>query len=228
MKTKFKVLLSTMMMVLAIAFTACEGDQGEIGPKGDPGSKGDQGLQGDKGDKGDQGAPGQNGDAEAASFGNIEFTISGEDGDGETISKTLDFKYLPYNDPSYSIWFENGDGHKVFQIMREHKISAPTNGRPDDMGNMVGLSLVHDGTDLVLDQFQFGTMLIINNTLGYINHHVSATDEGSENFVISDYSFNEETGALKFNFTYFFDDGDGGIVEISGKVDVLIYYAMPA
>lgn len=37
------------MSALVIGFTACEGDQGEIGPKGDPGAQGEAGVPGAQG-----------------------------------------------------------------------------------------------------------------------------------------------------------------------------------
>ena len=216
-----------MMLVAAMGLTACEGDQGEIGPKGDPGSKGDQGVQGEKGAKGDQGVPGQDGQSESASFGNVEFTVSGVDMYGEQYSEVLDFKYLPNDDVSGSYWYENGDGEKVFRFGRQRKISAPTNGRPEVMDNIVEMAMVQVGDDLVLDYFSFGTVIIVKNSLSHIHHYVESYDENAKNFAISNYSFDEATGALKFDFSYSYDDGDDENVEISGKVDVIIYYAMP-
>ena len=68
-KFKFSMLLGAVLVALSIGFTACEGDQGEIGPKGDPGAKGDQGAPGAQGSKGDRGDQGEMGDKESASFG---------------------------------------------------------------------------------------------------------------------------------------------------------------
>lgn len=216
-----------MMLVASMGLTACEGDQGEIGPKGEPGSKGDQGVQGEKGGKGDQGVPGQDGNSESASFGNVEFTVSSVDEDGEEFSQVLDFKYLPYSDPSNSYWYENGDGEKVFRFGRERKISAPTNGRADVMDNTVEMAMVQIGDDLVLDYFSFGTVIIVKNSLSHIHHYVESYDENGKNFVISNYSFDEATGALKFDFTYSYADSNDESVEISGKVDVIVYHSMP-
>ena len=212
------MLLGTMMVILAIGFTACEGDQGEIGPKGDAGA------QGEKGTQGEQGIPGEKGNTEGTSFGNIELTVSGVDMRDEAFTEVIDFKYLPYNDPSHSIWYNDGNDNMTFSILREYKVAAKTNGRTQDMGNVVKLEFSKVGDDLVLDNFSYSTSIIVNNSLIYVYDYVSGMEDDAENFIISGFSYNETTGALKFNFTYSYDDGEEQR-EFSGKVDVIVYEA---
>src|SRR5690606_34509427 len=47
--------------------------------------------------------------------------------------------------------------------------------------------------------------------------------ELEDTFTVSDFSYDEATGALKFNFNYSAEDSKGDMVEISGKVDVIVY-----
>jgi hypothetical protein len=220
MKTKFRMLFGATMVALSIGFTACEGDQGEIGPKGDPGAKGDQGAQGPQGEKGDQG---EMGDKEAASFGNVELTISGTDTKGNAYEEVLDFKYLLDEHPEYSYWYEDEDsGEKIFLIGREYKISGKTNAGGRDVLSplMLNVKLVDD--ELVLSYFGFSATFIVGSTYHQTGWEVDSSSDGAEGFVISNYSFNEETGELSFDFTVTYDQF-GEPVELTGKVNVLVY-----
>lgn len=220
MKTKFSVLLRLMMLVIALGFTACEGDQGEIGPKGDPGAQGEQGLEGD------QGPQGEKGDTEATSFGNVALTISGVDLHDEAFTEVVDFKYLPYNDAFGSSWYEHDeDGNRTFRIQREYKIAAKANGRSQDTGNTIELNLSQVGSDLVLNDFNFSATVIVGNSLVYVNTYVNSTDDEGKNFIISDYSYDEANGTLKFNFTYSYIGYNDEPVELSGTVNVIAYEA---
>lgn len=205
------------MVALAVGFTACEGDQGEIGPKGDPGAQGEQGIPGEQGPKG------EGGDIEAASFGNVQLTISGVDLKGQAYTEVVDYKYLPDNHLGYSSWYRNGAEKLSFEVMREHRVEAKDNGRSKAMGNVAELLVAQVDGELVLNRFMFQAMIIVGNAFVNVSDHVDAIDTESENFVISNYSFNEETGALTFDFTYSFQDYGDNTVELSGKVNVKVY-----
>jgi hypothetical protein len=231
MKTKFKMLLSSMMVVVAIGFTSCEGDQGEIGPKGDQGTQGEKGTQGTQGVQGVQGAEGvdgQHGDSEAASFGNIELTVTGVDIHGDDFTEVVDFKYLPYNDLYNSMWYVDGDDNKRFSIRREFKVAAKTNGRGQDSGNNADFNLsVVDG-ELVLENFYFSATVIAGNSMLSLYDEVYSGNVEDRNFVITDYAYDEAKGTLKFNFTYSYTDYNDQPVTISGKVNVIVYEGQPA
>jgi Collagen triple helix repeat (20 copies). len=220
MKTKFRMLFGAMMVAVSIGFTACEGDQGEIGPKGDPGAKGDQGAQGPQGPKGDQG---ERGDKEATSFGNVELTISGVDGRGNAYEEVLDFKYLLDEHPQYSYYYENNDlNEKYFYIGREYKISGKTNagGRDALSAMMLNVNLIED--ELVLDYFGFSALFVSGSSYNQTGTDVDYDSDNVDDFVISNYSFNQETGELSFDFTFNYEQF-AEPVELTGKVNVLVY-----
>lgn len=218
MKTNFKVLLSSMMMILAIGFTACEGDQGEIGPKGDRGLQGDKGAKGDQGDKGEVG---DNGFVESTSFGNIELTVSGIDFEGAAYTEVLDFKYVPEDHSYASTWSESsGSTAKNFGLYRVYKPAARTVGRSEDISNSMYFSFNEFEGILSLNEFEFSASFITGGAVNSVRDYISMTPA----FVISDYSFNEETGELSVRFDYTFKDSRNNDVEVSGVVNVIVYH----
>lgn len=212
MKEKFKLLLGLMMLVLMIGFTACEGDQGEVGPKGDTG------VQGSQGEPGAQGPQGESGSTEDTSFGNIELAISSE---GTT--HIIDFKYLPANEPINSAVFEKiSDDGIEFRITREMKVISEVD--PSAKTQAIGYSgyevylqiSVVDG-ELIPEKFQFNAAVLNGRKWDNIYHYTDFS--GVENdFTISDYSYDAATGVLQFNFTYTY-----GETEVAGKVSVVVY-----
>lgn len=206
------------MLVLMIGFIACEGDKGEVGPKGD---SGEQGLQGESGVPGQQG---EAGNVEAASFGNIELTIP-----SESYTHILDFKYLPYNDPSFSAVFENFEGNGIeFRIMRDYKVAATVNAKTQAAShagsNQVYLQIgLIDGV-LTPESFQINAVVLNDRKIDGVYHSTNFCDEND--FAISDYVFDTTTGILKFNFTYSYRDASTEeTVHVSGKVNVIVYEA---
>lgn len=200
-----------MMMALAIGFSACEGDQGEIGPKGDPGAQGEQGPAGEKGD------------AEATSFGAVVLTITGVDPKGNDFTEVVNYPYLPDNDPYSSGWFVAPGTDLGFWIQRETKLSANTAGRVSASDYSVDLyvELVED--KLALNRFSFATTVIVGNAYHMISASLDSSAPNAQDFVISNYAYNEATGALKFDFAYSYTDYSGNTVQLSGQVDVLVY-----
>lgn len=218
------------MVVLAIGFTACEGDQGEIGPIGNDGTQGEQGVPGDQGgqgDQGDQGVAGQDGSTEAQSFGNVALTVSGVDMHGDDFTEIVDFKYLPYNDAGNSVWYIDGNDNKHFYIRREFKVVAKTNGRPSSSGNTLDFSFSEVDGELVLDYSNFSANIITGNSLLYINGEVDTEDMEDKGFTVTNYSYNAATGAVKFDFTYSYLGYNEEMIEISGNVNVIVYEAQP-
>lgn len=209
------------MMILAVGFTACEGDQGEIGPKGDPGLQGDKGAEGDKGDKGEAG---DNGFVESTSFGNVELTISGLDFKGAAYTEVLDFKYAEEHSYS-SIWSQSsGSTAKNFGLYRTYKPAAKTVGRTEDISNRMYFSFNEYEGNLSLNEFEFSAAFIAGGAINSVSDYISM----SPAFVMTDYSFNEETGELRLNFSYTFKDSRNNDVEVSGVVNAIVYYANPS
>lgn len=198
MRKNLRVLFCSMMVAVAIGFTSCEGDQGEIGPKGDPG------------------------DEEAASFGNIEVTISGVDANDEEYTAVLDFKYLPDNYPS-STWHPADGGGRYFSVSREFRIDATSFGRVNARGSTADLYLYEKDGKLELREGWLSARFVVRNAFIDFSTYVDGAGDQIDNLVFSNYSFDEKTGALKFNFTYTEGDESSDSVRIDGKVDVKVY-----
>ena len=215
------MLLGAAMVALSIGFTACEGDQGEIGPKGDPGAKGDQGAPGAQGPKGDKG---EIGDKESASFGNVELTISGTDVKGNPYTEVVDFKYLLDEHPMYSYWSKDGDSEDYyFYIGREHKVQAKADEGSRSVVSSLTMALHQSEGELVLENFELNALFIVGNTYHFAETWLESSALEAEDFVISNYAFNVETGSLTFDFTYSYSDDMEESVNIDGKVNVKVY-----
>lgn len=194
MKKSYKVLLSCVMVALAVVFTGCEGEEGKMGPSGD---------------------------AEAASFGSVVLTISGTDWKGNPYSEVLDFKYLGYELAGSSSWYRNDNG-RSFSISRDYKIEAKSGGRQKSVATGVTINVSEVNGELVPDEFIMDATFIVGNALVDESVFMLSGDFDGENFVISNYTFDEKTGALKFDFTLF-KEREGKRLEIAGKVDVKVY-----
>lgn len=213
-----KFLPVMMMLALAVGFTACEGDQGEVGPKGDSGAQGEPGVPGAQGPQGEPGA------TESTSFGNVELTISGVDHEGEAYNEVLDFKYLAYDDVYSSVMHEYEGNKRSFHFSREYKPAANPNAKTEASANN-RMSLDLNENDGVIVPGHFFVEANILNGRKIINFYLTREQyELEDTFTVTDFSYDEATGALKFNFIYSEEDGNGEILEIKGKVDVIVYY----
>lgn len=208
---KIKFLPVMIMMALAVGFTACEGDQGEVGPKGDSGAQGEPGAQGP------QGEPGA---TEATSFGNVELTISALDYDEEAYTQVLDFKYLSDDNVYSSQTYIYGENKRNFYIGREYKAAANPNAKVEaSSGNTMGLNLaVRDGV-VTFDYFYVEANFPKGRKIISF-YFVGEAYELEDKYSVTDFSYDEATGALKFNFIY-----TDEALEIKGKVDVIVYEA---
>lgn len=214
---KIKFLPVIIMMALAVGFTACEGDQGEVGPKGDPGAQGEPGAQGPQGPQGEPGA------TEATSFGNVELTISGRDYDEEAYTQVLDFKYLLDDNVYSSQTYVYGENKRNFYIGREYKAAATPNAKVEaSMGNMVSLNLTENDGVVTLGNFYIEANFLNGRIIVYF-YFVREAYELEDKYSVTDFSYDEATGELKFNFIYTDEE-----LEIKGKVDVIVYEANPA
>lgn len=225
MKTKFKFLLGIMMLALTIGFTACEGDQGEIGPKGDTGAQGEPGV------PGAQGPQGEAGGTEATSFGNVELTVSGvrpnEDfSDVIDFTEVIDYKYIVNSMPSSFVFGDSEE--KQFYLLREFRVSAKENARTQDYYdlNTLAFSFSEIDGEIEVDFLHFSATLIDQNTMFMVGNEFESS-ELENDFEVTDYSYDETTGAVKFNFTYSYEEGDDTF-EVSGKVNVTVYKGFAA
>jgi hypothetical protein len=226
MKKNLRLLFSASLMVMALGFTACEGDKGEVGPAGTTGATGAAGAKGDKGDQGAKGDQGV-GFAEATSFGNILTTVSGKTYDDVAYSKTLDFKYMPeYDGIDGNSSYDTYNDEFRFELRREFKNSA-TNARIEASGNNVieFRGRVENG-QIIPENFRLETEFINEGKLLRAN---SSYDESNDpiynegkSFEFTNYSFDASTNSLKFDFTY--TDGE---TTVSGKVDTKVFESMP-
>lgn len=197
--------MNGLLLALVLGLTACDGDQGEIGPAGIQGPKGDQGTPGEKGEGN-----------EAATFGNIEVTVSGTREDGIDYSQVLDFRYVPgvYG----STYYEYEEG-VYFNIEREFKNQITTTGKANDSGNSMRLNFEHVDGELTINDFSLNASIIDDMKLFGIWYYYNSQDSDLE---ITNYSFNKETGKLAFNFSFSYVDYNDELVTVNGVADLIV------
>ena len=200
------------LVAVLMAFTACEGDQGEPGPAGE---KGDQGEQGPKGDPGDNtGGLTQN--------GFIKGTITGTQSDGTTpINVNFEFTYQEdsfegrrrVEDEVYSIEIvrnalpivDNGD---FFFFDFNYDFQNNTLVRLNDIGVSVFSELPNN--QLLEFDFDYGT---------------SSSGPQIE-MTVTNMEFNVDTGLMTFNYSISipgsFNDS-GNDATIAGSVEVNLF-----
>lgn len=57
----------------------------------------------------------------------------------------------------------------------------------------------------------------------YSYSDITDFNETGNNFTISNYTYDTATGTLKFNFTYSYEVYEEETVELTGKVNVIVY-----
>ncbi|HYF67292.1 MAG TPA: hypothetical protein VD884_04110 [Ohtaekwangia sp.] len=210
---KITVLMNGILLALVLGLSACDGDQGEVGPTG---------LQGEKGDKGDQGVAGEKGEGseEAATFGNIKLTVAGTREDGIAYSQVLDFRYIPENSGVYGSSYYEYEEELHFNIEREFKNQIVSNGRPNASNNN-SIELRFDTSEggLIINSFYLNTTIIDDMKLFGIWYNYYQEDN---DFEITNYSFNKETGKLVFNFSFTYVDHNEEVVTVTGIADLIV------
>lgn len=184
-----------MMVATAVGITSCQ--DGEVGPKGEKGG------------------------AESTTFGNVELTISGVTSTGDSYSEVVDFKFLSGDDPYNSAWAWRDLDLREINLSREYIVEAKPDGRTNAASDLT-LNLYEIEGRITLDYFQFGATLIVGDTFERVGTQVSFSDDDYDNFVMSNYSFNDRTGVIKFDFSYFWDAPEGR-TNIAGKVNAKVY-----
>jgi hypothetical protein len=211
-----------------LMFTACEGEDGDPGAKGDKGDQGDAGSKGDKGDKGDNGE----GFDEAVQYGNIVVQFTGTRRDGVDFDQTVDYKFAPLGTGSgegpsligSSYGYTDGENYSAFNVGR---FLGSVDDYYDQSRIIVNFNrYLSEGNDIV---FETNTLELHNafTTEDYKYFRIDGDFGGyisAENY--SDYSYNPETGSLKFkiNATIPGEDNQTGndlIVSITADAKVL-------
>lgn len=151
----------------------------------------------------------------AARYGNIRVTFEGTRPDGESFEATKNFKFMAEDGP-YSSEVEFDGSFMEFDITRWY-------GAVDDYNNYnyANLELEVDNDEVDDTEFFVATSIIStsDNTFFYINDYFYPTAEE-----ITDYSFNEDTGKLKYKFTTTSTDNTTGFdLTITVEVDVTVF-----
>jgi len=208
MKNRLKFLINVFSICLAISFTSCEGDQGEVGPAGPIGEKGNLG------EKGDTGAKGESLEG-PLSYGKIAITVSGTRPDGlGAFTTTKDFKYAPEQvklQDFSSIEIDEDANYWVTLLRYAGAISGSTNS--------IELYLEsEEGTLTCETELEFS---VITPDFKYFELGI---DVGG--IVPSNYTYDEETGRVQFTFSKEVPAGNNSTsqnVQLSGEVDVIVY-----
>lgn len=197
--------MNGILLALVLGLSACDGDQGEVGPTG---------LQGEKGDKGVAGSE------EAASFGNIELTITGTRQDGETYSQVLDFRYVPEESGVYASSYYEYEEELYFHIRREFKNQIVNSGRPNaSISNSLELDFENVGGEVYINSFYLDATIIDDLKIFGIWYDYNNEDD---DLAITNYNFNKETGKLTFNFSFSYTDYNDELVTVTGVADLIV------
>jgi hypothetical protein len=150
----------------------------------------------------------------AAQYGNIKVTFEGTRPDGEPFEASKNFKYMAEDGP-YSSEVEFDDLLE-FNVTRWY-------GAVDDYSNYnyADLELEVNNGDVEDTEFYVTTSIIStsDNTFFYIDDYFYPTGDD-----ITDYSFNEDTGKLKYKFTTTSSENStGSDLTITVEVDVTVF-----
>src|SRR5690606_36343536 len=109
-----------------------------------------------------------------------------------------------------------------FYISREYKSAANPNAKVEaSMGNVMSLNLAESAGVVTLGNFFIEANF--PNGRKIVNFFfVGEAYELEDKYSVTDFSYDEATGELKFNFIYTDED-----LEIKGKVDVIVYEVSP-
>lgn len=128
---------------------------------------------------------------EAARYGKITVTLSGDRADGEAFSSKKEYKFMPEEGPAYSEVTEAGEGF-LFNVQRMH--GAANNDHNDNyaqISDFVGNDDSQSGT------FYINTSIINRDdeTYFYVEEEVFVTPDD-----VTQYSYDESNGKLKITF----------------------------
>ncbi|GAA4276908.1 hypothetical protein [Aquimarina mytili] len=224
---KKNYLKSIAICALGMLLTNCEGEDGINGINGLDGENGIDGIAGINGENGV-------GFDELTQFGSITITFEGIRPDDVAFLDTAEFKYTAIEgdqlDENSSV--EVSDSEISFDAVRF--LSAPDDVYQETLVEL-DLDITNPGQDDEAIDFslEVDDYAIISDDFKYVvidDGEFSNTDAGVTNFVITNYSFNEDTHNLVFSFS--FDvAGDsnetGNDLSISGEVDIIVLEEVP-
>ena len=149
------------------------------------------------------------GNRKATQYGGITITLEGQDPDGNDFKSTKEFAWTP--DVSNSVFYDYGEygyGYNGFDVKRLYSPFST---------DLIEFYFMTYGDEFYLPVFHIKYTIESGNKYFTIDDHFGGLMEES----ISEYSYDPETGKLKFNFSFAPDheDNDTGLA-ITGKVDI--------
>jgi len=215
MKKYFSLITNTLLItIISVLLFNCKGDDGDPGPVGNNGSVGDPGAMGTTGA---EGTPGPNGVGfdEAVAAGHVIITFIGTRPDtNEAFNITQDFKYTSGNRGLNSA--APFDGGTYFLIYRF-------------LGSPFDIPLPHFDMFLKVDDDgnALEQSIIINSFLATADHKLlDVSGFYRDFFSYTDYSYDPDTGALKFKFDFTVPGANnptGANLTLSGEADLIVY-----
>lgn len=222
MKTLMSRKLMMAILSLTVLLAACEGPVGPVGPAGTPGAEGTAGANGANGTNGV-------GFDQLVANGNIMVTYSGNRPDGVPFDKQLNY---PFSDAGYTYSTVHIDRHEAYELYKFQMTrwySAPDNdlyGYPD-IQNRVTLSVEIEEGDVELKDppatfFKVNTNIIDGRKFfNLVGENEKLTED-----VISEYTYNAETGALSFVMDMILPAGSnstGFDINVHAVANVIVY-----
>ncbi len=192
--------LLTPVLIFAIAFLAsCDDDESPVDPFSD-----------------------------LTKYGSIVITMSGTDPDGNSFSKTLDYKYMPEFSFQYSLanpGFENPDA-VVFSLKRKSSVLDPISSGD----YWAEITLVADNSGST-QTFPNQRLLVAANILNEESREYFEVRADTFSAEISNYTYNQTSGKLKFTMTSTVAEQDhnlSGNLLITAEVDVTVFTQVTA
>ncbi|UXP31821.1 hypothetical protein N6H18_15850 [Reichenbachiella agarivorans] len=220
----------------SLTLGSCISEEGEPGPAGEAGVDGQDGVDGVDGVDGQDGQNGVGFD-ELTKYGSIKVYLDGTRPDGVLFKDTSDFKYTATDVFSDSYIgglsggniITKGDNEELsFDILRF--LSSP-----DDIYQESITAISLDVVNNVNSPFEFFSIGIKKSVLTsdfkvfslYIDNSFYTDKLGSlSGASITDYSYDESTGNVKFKFSFevLADDNSTGYpLKISGEVNAIVF-----
>jgi hypothetical protein len=201
-----------MLLVGSSLVSACS--DGDVGPQGQKGESGDKGA------VGDTGTAGPDGQGYLVKRGSYEGTVTGSRQDGTPFTETFNFEY---SDESFDAFNDEDEGIYSLDIDRYNNSSW------QDWNPYLGIDITienmgEEGQDIYVTDFDFDFEKVLDATTTFrFELNYNDEDEDVPVVTISNFSYNDVTGVLEYDFSFTYDgentdyNSTGNPITVTGK-----------
>ncbi len=223
----FKILI---ICFLGLCLANCEGEDGAIGPNGENGADGKDGSNGENGVNGDNAI----GYDDAVKYGSIQFTVSGENPNGEAFTDENTYKFTA-NNADYNNFTLYEDSYWFYT---SRFLNIPTTEEESHVRFALNVTNIGQENQSI-NRFSFGInqyyvttedlSIFSVSTVNFppLSFEVGPANEfGITDLSVTNFSFDNETNNLKFSFSYNVGASTNSTAKelsISGEVDLIIF-----